>query len=301
MSKKKFQEIIPPDDLINHAENLDREARRLWTEMDMHITAAEIISIPFGKVCQEMKDQALHKMVRKAHSRKGYPSFPEWVESVTNGKLSSSSLYMAMGLHRLTEGPNAIPAEEIVQMPKENAYRLSTQLTPEQRTPEMIEKAKKTTKEEFPKRIQEKLNEGLPADKQVVIRVEFFRQWAPDVVNKLEATIERFTHLPIVRDHNRELTLQEKAVLAICFAAESDCDLLLKQAEAEHSAEIELPEAKEAVAETNEAVEADGDQTESDMEDLEAANGDTFAEGDIVEQEEFHETRRVVPLEEVES
>jgi hypothetical protein len=296
--KKKFQEIIPPDDLMNRAENLDREARRLWTELDMHVTAAEIITIPFGKVCAEMKELALHKYVRKGNSRKGYPAFPEWVESVTGGKLSSSSLYMAMGLSRLTEGANPISPEEIAQMPKENAYRLSTQLTPEQRTPDMIEKAKKTPKEEFPKRIQEKLNEGKPLSQQVTIRVEFFKQWAPDVVNKLNATIERFTNLPIVRDGTHKdndgrirldaLTLEEKAVLAICFAAECDCDLLLKQAEAEaeQHEEIILPEAQDAIAETDEAVEADGDQ-----------------EGEYVEEvaEEFHETRRVVPLEEVES
>jgi hypothetical protein len=297
MTKKKFQEIIPADELVSRADNLDREARRLWTKMDDHITAAEIISIPFGKVCQEMKDSGLHKLVRKGHSRKGYPAFPEWVESVTGGKLSSSSLYMAMGLHRLTEGPNAIPPEEIVQMPKENAYRLSTQLTPEQRTPDMIEKAKKTPKEEFPKRIQEKLNEGRPADQQVTVRVEFFRQWAPDVVNKLEATIERFTHLPIVRDWSHKdaegrvmidaLTLQEKAVLAICFAAESDCHELLAQAEAEEREEIILPAAKDAIAETDEAPQADGDQTESDLEEA--------------SEEREADTTRYVPLEEVES
>jgi hypothetical protein len=295
--KKKFQEIIPPDDLMNRAENLDREARRLWTELDMHVTAAEIITIPFGKVCAEMKELALHKYVRKGNSRKGYPAFPEWVESVTGGKLSSSSLYMAMGLSRLTEGANPISPEEIAQMPKENAYRLSTQLTPEQRTPDMIEKAKKTPKEEFPKRIQEKLNEGKPFDQQVTIRVEFFRRWAPDVVNNLEATIERFTHLPVVRDgtHKDEegrvrmdaLTLEEKAVYAICCAAEQEYKEILDELETKAShEEVIIPESQNATAETDEAVEADGDQEEEYVEDA---------------AEEFHETRRVVPLEEVES
>jgi hypothetical protein len=295
--KKKFQEIIPPDDLINRAENLDREARRLWGKLDEHITSAEVISIQFGKTCAEMRDLELHKYVRKGNSRKGYPAFPEWVESVTGGKLSSSSLYMAMGLSRLTEGANPISPEEIAQMPKENAYRLSTQLTPEQRTPDMIEKAKKTPKEEFPKRIQEKLNEGKPLKEQVTIRVEFFKQWAPDVVNKLNATIERFTRLPTVRDwtHKDEqgrtlpeaLTLQEKAVYAICCAAEQEYKEILDELETKASHEtVILPEAPDAIAETDEAVEADGDQEEKYVEDA---------------AEEFHETRRVVPLEEVES
>jgi hypothetical protein len=298
MSKRKTQTIIPPDELMAEADNLDREARRLWTEMDQHITAAEVISVPFGKVCVKMHEQKLHKFVRKGNSRKGYPDFHEWIESVTGGKLSKSSLYMAMGLSRLTEGPNPIPAEEIAQMPKENAYRLSTQLTPEERTPDMIDKAKRTPKQDFPKRIQEKLNEGKPADQQITIRVEFFRQWVPDVVNKLEATIERFTHLPIVRDYTHKdkagrvvedaLTLQEKAVLAICFAAECDCDLLLKKAEAEERGEeIELPEAEDAIEEAGEAVTENGNQEEIDME-------------DASEESEAAETR-YVPLEEIES
>jgi hypothetical protein len=266
MSKKK-QTIIAPDELIVEAENLDREARRLWTEMDMHITAAEIISVPFGKIMTRMRNQGLHKFVRKGSSKKGYPTFPEWINSVTGGKMSKSSIYMAMGIGELNEGPNAIPAEEIAQMPKENAYRLATSLTPEQRTPEMIEHAKKTPREEFPKRIQEKINEGLPADKQVTMRVDFFRQWHPDVIKRFEQTIERFILLPIVRDNDRALTLQEKAVLAICFAAESDCHELLKRAEAEakSDAEIILPEAQEAAGAELAEEEIPGDDEEREI------------------------------------
>lgn len=256
---KKTQQVIPPAELVEKAQGLDTEARRLWGELDGHVVAAEIINVSFGKVLSEMRDLELHRYVRKGTSRKGYPSFPEWVQSVTKGKLSKSSLYMAMGLHKLTEGPNAIPAEEVAQMDKANAYRLSG-LTPEQRTPELIEDAKKTGKKDFPKRVQEHLNASLPLGKQLTIRVDFFRQWHPDVKNKLEQTIEDFTLLPIVRDwtHKDEhgnlipdaLTLQEKALLAICFAAQRDCyDILelLKKKKKSHEEEIELPEALQAL------------------------------------------------------
>ena len=35
------------------------------------------------------------------------------------------------------------------------------------------------------------------------------------VFNKLEETIERFTHLPVVRDGDPELTLHEKVIYAL--------------------------------------------------------------------------------------
>lgn len=251
MSKK--QQVMVPAELMEKATGLDREARRLWGEMDKHLTAAEVISIPFGKVCTEMRDMELHKFVRKSGSRKGYPSFPDWIQSITGDKLSKSSLHIAMGLHKLTEGPNAIAAEEVAKMPKANAYRLSA-LEPEQRTPELIEAAKKTTKEDFPKRVQESLNTGKDLKDQTVERLDFFRRLHPDVYNKLEATIERFTHLPIVRDGDDGLTLQEKAILGICFAAERDCHDILgeieRQDEAEKAAAPDLVEAE------HEAVEA---------------------------------------------
>jgi hypothetical protein len=295
MTKK--QEVMVPRELVEKATGLDREARRLWGEMDQHLTAAEIISIPFGKVCQEMKDLDLHKFVKKSGSRKGYPEFAEWIQSVTNGKLSKSSLYMAMGLHKLTEGPNAIPAEEVVQMPKENAYRLST-LEPEQRTPDLVEAAKKTPKEKFPKRVQEKLNEGKAEADQVTVRLDFFRKLHPDVYNKLEETIERFTHLPIVRDGNEAMTLQEKSILAICFAACRDChdilELIEKKHEAEKAAAPDLPET-EHEADSQVAIETEPEAVEEEPVEEEHASAEYDEEREIVRETEY------VPFEEAEA
>jgi hypothetical protein len=227
--------------------------------MDSHLTAAEIISIPFGKVCTEMRDLELHKYVKKVGSRKGYSAFPDWIQSVTNGKLSKGSLYMAMGLHKLTEGPNAIPAEEVVQMPKENAYRLST-LQPEQRTPDLVDAAKKTPKEKFPKRVQEKLNEGkLPAD-QVPVKSIFHRELDFNICNMLEDAIEEFTLLEVVRDGDRALTLQEKAIAAIVTSARTHCADLLdasrRKREKEHAAAPVVSEAEHEAVEAN-SVEAE--------------------------------------------
>lgn len=243
MTKK--QQVLAPADLVEKAQGLDTEARRLWAEMDSHLTAAEIISIPFGKCCTEMRDLELHRYVRKGSGRKGYPEFTDWIQSVTKGKFSKSSLYMAMGLHKLTEGPNAIPAEEVVQMPKENAYRLST-LEPEQRTPELVEAAKKTTKEKFPTRVQESLNTGKAEKDQVTIRKTFHRELAIQVFDMLEDTIEEFTLLEVVRDGDMTLTLQEKAIAAMVTSARTHCSDLLTEArrkrEAEKAAAPDLPQ-----------------------------------------------------------
>ena len=104
-------------------------------------------------------------------------------------------------------------------MPQANAIEL-TRLPSEERTPEIVELAKRTSKRDFPARVQQKLNEKLPPEQQRTPRVDFFRRLHPRVANRLAETIQRFTLLRVVRDGDRVLTLQEKAIFAICNAAE---------------------------------------------------------------------------------
>jgi hypothetical protein len=116
-------------------------------------------------------------------------------------------------------------------------------LGPERRTPDIVEAAKNTSKRDFPAKVQAKLNEDLPPEQQKTPRVDFFRKLHPKVASKLEGTIERFTHLPVVRDGDRVLTLQEKAIYAICNAAEQFATEALTAAEEEcRRNPIDLPD-----------------------------------------------------------
>jgi hypothetical protein len=210
---------------------LDKQLRSQWYEVKKAEGELRKASIPFGKLCCRMRALEAHKYIVKPGSRKGYQSFEEYIGAVTGGAVSKSTLYIAIACYELTEGPFALAAEDVAEMPSANAYELRTRLKPEQRTPDIVDAAKKMSKKDFPARVQAKLNEYLPPERQKIIRIDFFRKLHPTVANKLEDTIDRFTHLPVVRDGDTELTLQEKAIYSICLAAEQFAVEDLKNAE----------------------------------------------------------------------
>jgi hypothetical protein len=204
---------------VKEAAVMDQQLRSQWSKVKSGMGTVRKAMLEFGKLCREMRAKELHRYVPKPGSRKGYVSFEEYVETLTGGEFTRSKLYVAIALPGLTEGPNALTPEEIAEMPQANAIEL-TRLPSEERTPEIVELAKRTSKRDFPARVQQKLNEKLPPEQQRTPRVDFFRRLHPRVANRLAETIQRFTLLRVVRDGDRVLTLQEKAIFAICNAAE---------------------------------------------------------------------------------
>jgi hypothetical protein len=205
--------------LVREAAAMDQQLRSQWSKVKNAIGAKRKTILEFGKLCREMRAKELHRYVPNPGSRKAYVSFEEYVATLTGGEVTRGKLYVAIALPGLIEGPNAMTPEDIAEMPQANAIEL-TRLPSEERTRELVELAKRTSKREFPAKVQQKLNEKLPPEQQKTPRVDFFRRLHPTVIRKLEETIERFTHLPAVRDADVALTLQEKAIFAICNAAE---------------------------------------------------------------------------------
>jgi hypothetical protein len=210
---------VTPEKFATEADEKDRQIRSSWAEVTKASGVYKKASILFGKLCEEMRARGLHKYVRKPGSHKGFVSFEEYIHDLTGGRCSNGTLYNSIAIYKITQGPNAVTEEDVAEMPLQNAVLLG-RLKPERRTPDVVEAAKTTSKRDFPAKIQEKLNEDLPPEEQMAVRVDFFRKLNPVVAEKLEGTIERFTRLPVVRDGDRGLTLQEKAIYAICNAAE---------------------------------------------------------------------------------
>lgn len=231
--------------LANKMAERDTQLRAQWAETKRAVGAARKAMIRFGHLCDEARVLQLHKHVCKPNSRKGYASFDEYIHDLTEGEVSKTTLYNSITLHKLTQGPNALTEEDVAGMPVQNACLLG-RLKPQQRTRELVEAAQKTSKREFPAKVQAKLNENLPPEDQRPIRIDFFRKLHPVVAEKLERTIERFTHLPVVRDGDRELTLQDKAIYAICNAAEQFASEDLAAEEEYQSGEVAPPEFLEA-------------------------------------------------------
>jgi hypothetical protein len=229
--------------LAVEATKLDEQLKAQWAEVTAAIGTVNKASIRFGKLCEEIRAKQLHRFVPKPGSRKSFVSFAEYIFDRTNGEVSKGTVYVAIELYKLTQGPHALTEEDVARMPVHNACLLG-RLKPGQRTPDIVEAAKKTSKREFPAKVQAKLNEYLPPEQQRMPRVDFFRKLHPTVATKLEETIERFTHLPVVRDGDRGLTLQEKAIYAICNAAEQFASEDLAAEEPYRPREVEVPEAR---------------------------------------------------------
>lgn len=219
----------------------DEQLRAQWAATKRSVIAARKATICFGGLCNEARALELHKYVHKRDSRKGYVSLEEYIYDLTEGQVSKSKLYQSIDLYQLTQGPNALTDEDVAEMPVQNACLLR-RLRPERRTPDIVEAAKKTSKREFPAKLQAKLNEYLPPQQQKTPRVDFFLKLHPTVAGKLEETIKRFTYLPVVRDGDQGLTLQENAIYAICNAAEQFASEDLAEKESTDLGKGEIPE-----------------------------------------------------------
>src|SRR5690349_15806770 len=123
------------DELVQEAAALDTQLREQWGKMKKLARAV-------GGLFAQIQERKLHRLIKKPGSRKGFSSFEEYASEITGG-LAHSTVWVFMRIHRLTQGPNAVPAKDVDEMPQQNAYALS-KLQPEERTPEVVEKAKKT-------------------------------------------------------------------------------------------------------------------------------------------------------------
>ena len=248
--------LIAPAALVKEAASFDKQLRSVWAKMKSAIGVVRKSSIEFGEIVSKMQAKELHKYVENPTSRKGYISFEEYVDRITGGGISKNILYISKQMYALTQGPHAISAAIVADMPQENV-RLLSSLKPEERTQEIL-KAVKSPNREFTKLVQSKKNESLPPEEQETPRIEFYREWHPDVVTKLETTMKRFHLLKgVVKDGDYTMTLDEKAILAICFAAEEQCSDLLTAAEASlKNAAMDIPQSQEASDSKSEAVEA---------------------------------------------
>jgi hypothetical protein len=233
----KHKHLAPPT-LVQEAAAHDKELREQWGKMRKQ---ARVV----GGLFRKIMDEELHKYIRKPGSNKGYQRFEEYVASVTGG-IANSTVWVMMRIHDLTRGPNPVPEHEVDQMPQQNAYQL-TKLEPEERTVEIVQKAKRTPIKKFQAEIQELKNATLPPEKRKPVLIEVYEKWPPQIVEMFEETVSDFCLLPAVRDGDREITIRHKAIAAILVSARTHAVDEIRAAKAELEAEAtEIPDALEA-------------------------------------------------------
>lgn len=235
--------MTAPSSLIKKAKQLDTKLRECWSTIKRTRRA-------FGAIVLEMEREELHKYVAKSGSRKGYPSLWEYVEAVTDGEVSRAQMFISVKVASLAEGPNALPVETVDALPAGNAYQLA-KLPAEKRTPELIKKARTQSRNKFIVTVQSIRNESLPVEKQKAPPlVEFYRKLSPIVAETLEETIARFRKHPVIKDGTLDLSIEDKAIFAMCSAAIAHCqDELNNAEEAERRGLQTIPETDEAACE----------------------------------------------------
>ena len=234
------QNLLAPTALGKEAAAVDKELRQQWGAMRR---LARVV----GRLFRTIMDKQLHTYIPKPGSRRGYQRFEEYAADVTGG-MANSTVWVMMRIHGLTEGTNALPASDVDAMPQQNAYELS-KLKPEQRTAEIVRKAKETPIKKFQVAIQEIKNAALPPDKRKPVLVEVYEKWPPELAEMFEETVSDFSLLPVVRDGDRHMAIRHKAIAAILISARTHACDEIQAAKAELNAEAtEIRDMREAKA-----------------------------------------------------
>jgi hypothetical protein len=232
------QKLLASPTLVQEAAARDKELRAQWGNMRKQ---ARVI----GGLFRRILDAELHKYIRKPGSNRGYQRFEEYVANVTGG-IANSTVWAMMRIHGLTEGPNPVPGHEVDQMAQQNAYEL-TKLEPEERTVEIVQRAKRTPVRKFQAEIQEIKNATLPPEKRKPVLIEVYEKWPPQIVEMFEETVSDFSLLPVVRDGDRDIAIRHKAIAAILISARTHAADEIRAAKAELEDEgTKIPDTLEA-------------------------------------------------------
>lgn len=208
---------IAPEALVNEAAEANELFLSSWKQ-------TKTAFLDFGRACCWIEDKELHKYIPKEGSRKGYLSFDEYVDQVTGGDCSRSTIFEAKRVFKLTLGPDAISVETLALMPRKNMLRVAKALQTEMPAAtkrKLIESAVSEPVNKFAVTAQKAVNEQLPAEDQKSPLVSIHFMVDPCAAEELKNLIEDFKLTSIVRDGFKELDMTSKAILGICAAARS--------------------------------------------------------------------------------
>ncbi len=155
------------------AEQLDREIRSEWQATKHSLSN-------MGKMFNQMEHGNLWQ-----HLKRSYRTFWHYVVDVTGEEMARGKLFQVMRVHGLTEGENAIPAEEVDKMGVTRAYEL-TKLEPKHRTPDVVKRVAAASIPKAKEIVQERINAELPEKDRKEPLILFSRNLPMSVVTELE-------------------------------------------------------------------------------------------------------------------
>lgn len=234
--------------LMQEASAMDELLCSSWSNIKKH-------RVEFGRACTAVHDKELHKYIHKQGSKKGFPAFDEYIAARTNGEASHSFVWESMRIYGLTlpmpehKGEPLPTVQEASQMPVTSALRMARLRKNRPMTKRLIEDAMKEPATKFAVEAQSAINEGLTAEEQKTPLMRWMRMLHPRLIEKLEEAIEDFKLLPVVKDRDLSLNLENKALWAIVNAAMTFAGDAIEAAKKQRDNETPvLPETQQAVA-----------------------------------------------------
>lgn len=210
----------------------------------------------FGRACEMMEVQQLHRYLRVPGSKTGFFTFDAYVAHYTGGECSRTIIFDCKRIYRLTVGENAIEAHIVDQMPKKNQLQVARvkKHAPEKVTKALVARAIKEPVMKFAVTAQSVINETKPVEEQRDAMAHYHGHWLAQAVEMFKETIEDFKLIPgSVRDGDKTVDLESKAVMAICNSARLHAGEAIKSAKEKQSREAQdLSETEQAAGEEQE-------------------------------------------------
>jgi hypothetical protein len=141
------------------ANRLDVEIRREWQKSQTSL-------LKVSGMLATMRNEKLWIELINPETKDAYKRFSDYVCEVTGNKIAHTKLYELLAIYGLTQGEDALDPKDVDEMGAKNAAEIA-RLDPKDRTPEVVESAKKESTRKLKKLVQEKLNEKLdPEDRK---------------------------------------------------------------------------------------------------------------------------------------
>jgi len=198
-------EVRPPakdkQALTATAKQLDTDIRRECALVQRSITK-------LAEMLAQMRERELWKYLRDPLHKGAYKRFEEYAQAAL-GPLSRTRVYSLLAIRELSQGPNPIPPETIERMGRVKANELA-RLSPEQRTPDVIQSAVEDTVPMVKQKVQEKLNMARPPEERKEALILLARNLPPQLIQMIEEIEADGVFMEGVCDGDMSVTLRAK-------------------------------------------------------------------------------------------
>jgi hypothetical protein len=197
--------VIEPDE-----QEQAEAAKRLDVKIRLEWQASERSLVKVAGSFTKMRDEKLWLRLVDIGTKKAYKRFEDYVTAVTGNRIARSKLYELLSIWGLTQGADALDPKDVEEMGPKNAAEIA-RLDAKDRTPEVVEKAKKESTRKLKKLVQEKLNEKLAPEERKDPTFMFARNLDEPTIELIEQVEHDLIWCDFVRNGDKSVSQLVKA------------------------------------------------------------------------------------------